>query len=110
MALVEQRPFTITASRALGRVVLTLRGELDVATAPALGEALRDLNERGDVDVVIDLAQLQFIDSRGLGVLLHGHRTLKERGGTLTLSDPRPHVRKVLEITAMTQVFTITQT
>jgi anti-anti-sigma factor len=108
MALAETGPFTVTTSRALGRVVLTLRGELDVATGPALSTTLKDIiEEQGNLDVIIDLARLEFVDSAGLSVLLCADRKLKERGGTLTLSAPRPHVRKVLEIMGLTQVLTL---
>ena len=65
---------------------------------------------QGDLEVIIDLAQLQFVDSRGVRILLDAHKTLQERGGTLTLSGPRPGVHRVLELTGLATRFTVTQT
>jgi len=111
VALVEPHPFAVATSRALGHVVLTVRGELDAASGPALGAVLHDIVEQqGRLDVIIDLAQVEFIDSRGLAVLLYGDRILKARGGNLTLSAPRPQVRKVVEVMGLTQHFTLTET
>ena len=111
MVLVQPDSFRMTVSRALGRVVLTLHGDLDTASAPMLRSSLRDLiEEQGNLDVIIDMAQLEFIDSQGLSVLLAGDRMAKARGGNLTLSAPRPRVHKVFEITGLDQHFTMTQT
>lgn len=103
--------FTVAIGRSLGRVVLTLDGELDTAAAPILRSTLLDVIEaQGNLDVVIDLAGLEFIDSRGLSVLLDADRTARERGGTLTLIAPRPGVDKVLHTTGLAQRFTLAQT
>ena len=67
----EQPPgtFEIDESRANGTTVLTLHGELDLASADRLSARLAELRDRGE-PVLLDLDQLEFIDSSGLRVLL----------------------------------------
>src|SRR6185503_8713358 len=70
-------------------------GELDLATSPILRQALSDA---GDRDVVLDFADVSFCDSSGLAVLLRLARSLAPNGHTVTLLDPTPVVRRVLEV------------
>jgi anti-anti-sigma factor len=65
-------------------VVLTLGGELDLATVPVLQERL-DHARRGKAAVVIDLSRLRFIDSSGLDLLVRAERQLRDSGGQLVL-------------------------
>ncbi len=87
--------------------VLSLAGELDMATAPALRRALDDLGAPG-ATIVVDLAGLEFIDSSGLNELVLALRRQRDDGGDVVLRSPRPHTRKVLEIAGLTQLFTVT--
>jgi anti-anti-sigma factor len=79
--------------------VLTLRpaGELDIATAARLEHALLDGRERGD-QVILDLAALEFIDSTGLRVIVHGVEAARRDGWDLRLRHGPPAVRRVFEI------------
>lgn len=63
--------------------VLTLTGELDITTGAPLRDALHDLVEAGVLHHVIDLRQLRFLDSTGLGILVGHHKRLAEHDGTL---------------------------
>ena len=62
-------PFAIEESSRDGTTVLTLHGELDLAYADELTAKLQELHDRGE-PVILDLDQLEFIDSSGLRVLL----------------------------------------
>jgi len=84
-----------------------LSGELDIATAPLLVAELRRLASEGAVQVAVDLADLAFIDSTGLSVLINGLKRLRQQGGDMTLRSPTPGTRKVLEITGLTELFSI---
>ena len=76
-------PFTIDLDERADRVVLTPRGELDMASAPELEQAeMPKLQERAWV--VLDLRSLDFIDSSGLRVVVGAHRAAEERGGRFT--------------------------
>ena len=90
--------------------VVAVRGELDVATAPELRSALRAVTEDTAVAfVVINLSELEFIDSTGLGVLIGCARRLRERGngGEVRIACSRAHIVRVFEITSLDAVFPI---
>jgi anti-sigma B factor antagonist len=86
--------------------VLQLVGELDISSAPALREQLRDLLA-ADADVVVDLSTLSFMDSSGISVLIVAHKRSLEQGRRLTLRRPGGPVAKVLEVSGTDQVFSI---
>jgi anti-sigma B factor antagonist len=100
-----------TVTRAMGRVVVAVDGELDLNTSVDLrGRLIELIEDEGERDVVIDLRDLAFVDSTGIGVLLGAHRRLRRNGGELTLSSPSPAMREVLAISGLGEVFTITRT
>lgn len=84
-----------------------LTGELDMATAALLREELVRLTAGGATQVTVDLSDLAFIDSTGLSVLITALKRLRQQGGDMALRSPRPGTRKVLEITGLTEVFSI---
>jgi anti-anti-sigma factor len=76
--------------------VIHLTGELDIASVPALEEAL----EAADVPkVVVDLHELAFMDSTGLRAILLAARAAEERGASFALVQGPPSVHRVFEIT-----------
>ena len=85
-------------------VVLTLGGELDLATVPLLKEQL-DRAVRGSGAVAIDLSGLRFIDSAGLCVLVRAERQLRASGGQLVLVWGSWAVRRVFELTSLAGYF-----
>ena len=82
-------------------VVMAVSGELDMSTAPDLSDALADVVDRHPGDLTVDLADLAFIDSTGLTVLVRASKRLREHDATLRLSSPTPSVRRVLEIVGL---------
>ena len=86
-------------------VVVRVSGEVDILTSPALGDQLRSVTDQGHPSVVVDLGEVTFLDSTGLSVLIAGLKRCEAAGGQLYLTSPRPNVRKVLEITGLTDVF-----
>lgn len=83
-----------------GRRVLTVRGELDLATADHLWAMLEPLITPG-VLLVLDAAELTFLDSSGLRILLLAGTKASASGATLRLAAPQPAVRRVLELTGV---------
>jgi anti-anti-sigma factor len=65
--------FSITKTERGGRVIVLIRGELDLATAPELETAIGESVDAGH-DVVVDLRELEFMDSSGLRVLVSAHK------------------------------------
>lgn len=84
-----------------GETVVAVAGELDLATAPLLGDIVDGLRDPGLETVVLDLADVEFCDSSGLSVLVRSHREAEERGVRIVVRSPSPAVRCLLEITRL---------
>jgi len=82
--------------------VVLVSGEVDLATCPQLRDVLAGLVEQGVYHLIVDLEQVSFLDSSGIGVLISVRRRIREHGGSLRLTAPSPHVRRVLELTGIT--------
>jgi anti-anti-sigma factor len=87
-----------------GRVVLGVRGEVDIVTAPELAAILGAVIGRGHLAVVLDLAALDFMDASGLGVIASGASSLDSVGGELAICSAPAQVTRILEITGLTSV------
>lgn len=90
-------------------VIASVVGEVDVYTAPRLKDKLLQLERDGIHNIVVDLTQVGFIDSVGLGVLIGGLRRARAGGGTLVLAGPNPRIRRILDITGLSSAFTVVQ-
>jgi anti-sigma B factor antagonist len=97
---------TIDAETHDASALLMLRGDLDLATAPALREALIEVL-RGCKSVVVDLEGVGFVDSAGIGILLGGLKRARSQGGELELVCTSRQVLRPLEIIGLDRVFTI---
>lgn len=87
-----------------GDVVVHLVGELDVLTAPDVRTTLFDLAASGEPSVVVDLTNLTFIDSTGLGVLVGAHERFRLDSGELTLRNATRPVARVLDLSGVKRV------
>lgn len=90
-----------------GQPVVSVTGELDLVTAPALEDALLGLPDDGAGAVVVDLARCSFIDLRGLRVLLSARKQLERSGRRLVLACGNPALLRVFKITRVKAQFTI---
>lgn len=88
-------------------LIFKLRGSLDLATAPTVRAALGDATENGNHDLIVDLTQLEFLDSTGLGVLIGAHRRAAERGGSFRLVISDGPISRLLNITGLLGVFSV---
>jgi len=79
-------------------VVIMLRGELDLATAPMLSDALFSAIREGRRRIVIDLAGLTFMDASGVHAIAVARRAQLEGAGELVLRRPEANVRRLLDI------------
>ncbi len=86
--------------------VVSVAGEVDVATAPMLRSRLDAAIDRGKPLLVVDLLSVTFIDSTGLGVLIGATKRVGGSGAMrLVVSEPR--ILKLFEITGLMDVFSI---
>jgi anti-sigma B factor antagonist len=88
------------------RGVITIKGELDAYTAPAVEEQITKLTDAQVTTVVLDLSETSFLDSSGLRAILTAHRRLEGEGGLLLRAPSEPVVR-LLEITGLTDHFRV---
>jgi anti-sigma B factor antagonist len=101
---IDPSGFSITISDRNGRAVVTVSGELDLATSPELEEAVLGRLDAGQ-DVVVDLRELQFMDSSGLAVLVTAHTRAADGGPDFAIVRPREgtEVAKILDIAGIEQ-------
>jgi anti-sigma B factor antagonist len=84
-------------------VVLGLHGELDLAGAPLLQSRIESVESDPPGIVVLDVGDLQFIDSAGLRVILLAHKRSQERGGELALTQGSQQVQRLLSIAGVSE-------
>jgi anti-sigma B factor antagonist len=90
-----------------GAALLTLRGEIDVYTAPRLRQAIIDLVDGGATHIVVDMEKVDFLDSTGLGVLVGGLKRVRMHEGTLAIVTSQDKILKIFDITGLNKVFPI---
>lgn len=89
--------------------VLRLSGELDLSSVPEVRRAIRALIEEGNTRFAINLSNLEFIDSSGLGVLVGGLARVREKQGEIKLVCDNRRILRVFEMTRLTQLFEIVE-
>ena len=89
------------------RTIIEVGGEIDVYTAPKLRECISGLVDDGQQKLVIDLEQVEFMDSTGLGVLVGGLKRVRTVEGTLELVCTQERLLKIFRITGLSKVFLI---
>lgn len=90
-----------------GRTVIEVGGEIDVYTAPRLREQLTELVDSGRYDIVVDMSDVEFLDSTGLGVLVGGLKRVRTHEGSMHLVCTHERILKIFRITGLTRVFPI---
>lgn len=85
--------------------VVHLKGEIDLHTCAAFRETLRELIENRRYHIVINLAEVPYLDSAALGVLVDAVRRVREHDGSISLVATTPFVRRAFEITRLVKIF-----
>ena len=75
-------------------------GELDLVEAPRLEQLVEELT-RDQVDLVLDLDQLGFLDSTGVRAILVANQMVERSGGTMTVTLENPKVRRIVEVSGL---------
>ena len=91
-------------------LVLTVNGELDIATAPTLRARLDAAIEGGTRRLVIDLSAVLFLDSVALATIVHAKQRLAEDGRLAIAVDPTSYVMLVFESGGLSQVLDLVET
>ena len=98
---------SLTTDRAGARAVVTIKGELDAYSTPSLEEEASRLLADDISELVLDLSGTRFLDSSGLRAILTAQRRLADRNGRLALRAPSEPVRRLLDITGLTDHFVV---
>ena len=93
----EQPPWT----------VLSVGGDLDVVGAPDMRQAVVTAVAEGSRLVALDLSELDFVDSFGLGAVVGALKRVRQRGGELALVCPSSRIRRVFEICDLDRVLAL---
>jgi anti-anti-sigma factor len=92
-----------------GVYLVSLSGEMDIATGPEFTARIAELGSGGSHRVVVDLSGLTFLDSSGINALVSSARAIGTDGGEVVLAAPTPHIWQVFEIVNLSEVVTIEQ-
>ncbi len=89
-----------------GVAVASLQGRLNMASAGRLREAVNTAVAAGNTRITVDLADVEFMDSSGLGALVSGLKVARQAGGDLRIAAPNEQVRLVLQLTNIDRFLT----
>jgi anti-sigma B factor antagonist len=90
-----------------GVPIVSLHGELDSYSAVRLRQTLEILVEADRPMLLIDMVELDYIDSSGLGVLVAALKQISDRAGMLGLIGPNADIVRILRITGLNKLFTV---
>jgi anti-sigma B factor antagonist len=108
--VVAQVELSVSQQSVGGYPVLAVKGEVDVYSASALQDGLTGLLDSDTHAVVVDLSEIGFLDSTGLGALVAARSTAAEGGGRLPVVCDRERILKLFRITGLDGVFEIYST
>ena len=92
------------------RAIVTLKGDLDVASAETLGESLAGLVDAGSTRIVVDVSDLAFCDASGIGALVRVAGRAARRDGWLRIAAAGPLMERIIRITKLTRTLPMYRT
>src|SRR5690349_17621359 len=88
--------------------IVVLSGRLTIGeSVSSLHEAVEDCFAAGDKDIVIDMRDVSYVDSTGLGTLVTSLTCARNHGGTLRLANVQPRIQDLLDVSSLYMVFQI---
>ena len=97
--------FALTSAYLGGNAyVVSVTGDLDLATAPQLRDELARAVAEGGTEIVVDLVRVPIVDSVALGVLVEASKRTKARGGVLRVVCDDRRIARIIEITGLDRV------
>lgn len=88
--------------------VLAVKGEIDVSNVEEFGRNVDECLRTSCRVVSMDMAGLTFIDSSGLRIIVEANKRLRERDGQLVIKDPPAILRRIVEVSGLTDFFGLT--
>jgi anti-sigma B factor antagonist len=87
--------------------ILGISGRLDLSSANELKAAAHEIVNKGDCRLILDMSQVEFINSSGLGALVSLLKDVRMNNGRLKLVNLAPFVKEIFEITQLNNIFDI---
>ena len=101
------KPLRLKVTRHDGAAVVSISGSVSMAEAERLGKRLEKLAAEKAPIIVLEMSEMDFICSLGLGAIITGHLKCCHHCGQIRLVNPTPPVRELLETTRLTKLFDI---
>ena len=95
--------FSIQIDHQNSQDVIRVHGEIDLHTCPDLHKTLSEQLAQGASQFVLDLNQVHYLDSTGLGVIAHAARQLGEKQGQVHIITTQPQVLKIFDLSGLTK-------
>jgi len=106
----QPKSLQVTTEREAGTAILHLSGEIDLHSSPALRDVFLSLLAEPPRRIILDLTQVRYIDSSGVGTIVELKRRASRSESRLVLVGLQVRVRSIFEIAKLDRFFTITQT
>jgi len=107
MANHTNKPLRLDVTRRPDAAVLKVAGSVSISQADRLRETVEELAVARVPVIVVDLGEMDFICSLGLGAIISGHLKCRHHAGQVKLVNPTDQVRELLETTRLTKLFGI---
>ena len=106
----DEKPLELNVEDRGRAAVVRITGSAGMNEAEGLRRDLEQLASRAIPVIVLDLSDMEFISSLGLGAIISAHLKCRHHNGQIRLVKPRPAVLKLLETTRLTKLFPVYQT
>ena len=106
----EQDLLQIRTVTSVDRVILSLKGELDLSNAPSLIEQLARVVQDRPAHLDLDISRLDYTDSVGLSVFVTAHFQCLDAGIQLRFLEPNLFIREILDVTGLDEVLSLVNT
>jgi anti-anti-sigma factor len=97
----------IAETRRDGNLIVAPSGRIDSTTSPIFDRHLATVIDRGDVNLILDLALLDYISSTGLSAFLSAAKKVKAQGGRMALAGLNSRIRLVFEMSGFLRLFPV---
>lgn len=90
-----------------GTVILRPAGRIDAESSASVRDSIFEIVDQGAEAIIVDLNQVDFMDSSGLSTLVSGHKLITKRQGWLCICNPNAQIRTALRLTMLDRVLPI---
>lgn len=102
---------TVKLEKREGYICAKLSGELTLGSSNEIKATVKDYLETvQQYKLLVDLAEMELIDSSGLGVLISWFKLVNQEQGKIAYAQPSPHVKKIIGFAKLDKIFLLTET